>query len=678
MKAIVLTEKPSVAREIARVLKCTRKQKGFIEGDKYIITWALGHLVTLAEPSDYDDRYKHWSLDYLPMLPEKMKLKVIKKTSDQFRSINRILQRKDVSELIIATDAGREGELVARWIMIKGGWKNKPVKRLWISSQTDSAIREGFANLKPARNYDNLFNAAVGRAEADWLVGLNVTRGLTCKYDARLNAGRVQTPTLSIIVEKENDIKNFVPKKYWQIIATFSGVSATWQDQHSNNRIYDKEKADKLVAKLQNKNGVIISITRKDKSEAPPLAYDLTELQRDANRRYGFSAKHTLRQIQTLYERHKLVSYPRTDSRYITKDMVSTLKIRLQKIAKAGYSSLVQPLLKQNLKLTTRFVNDAKVSDHHAIIPTDQTVNISALSNDEKKIYDLIVRRFITVLYPHHKYVKLAMMLKLDNENFLTNGKVIIEQGWKKVSTQLKDSDDEETEYKGSLPNLKQGQNITISGIKLQTKQTKPPKRFTEATLLTAMENPGKSIEDKVLKESIKAGGLGTPATRADIIEKLIHGYYVERIGKQLVPTAKAFELIRLVPDELKYPELTAEWEFRLSNIALGKENKDKFIKDIRLSAIALTNHIKSSNLKYEITNLSKEKCPLCGNFMMKFTDKLVCSDRQCAHEQSGKQGKGLSTRRKSFKEKKMNKQLISRFGKQKEQTETLGDLFDL
>lgn len=678
MKSVVLAEKPSVGRELARVLKCNRKQKGYIEGEKYIVTWALGHLVTLAEPSDYDEKFKQWRMDYLPMLPEKMKLKVIKKTYDQFSSVKKLLLRKDVGELIIATDAGREGELVARWIMLKAGWKNKPVKRLWISSQTDSAIREGFQKLKPARDYDNLYHAAVGRAEADWLVGLNVTRGLTCKFDARLNAGRVQTPTLALIVERENEIKNFVPKKYWKIAALIGSIPTTWRDSKGIDRIYDKTKAEAIVARLKDKHGLVTDLTRKEKLEHPPLAYDLTELQRDANRRYSFSAKQTLKVMQTLYERHKLVTYPRTDSRYITKDMIPSLKIRLQKIARGGYATLVNPILKQPLRLTTRFINDAKVSDHHAIIPTDQNVSLSALSADEKKIYDLIVRRFITVLYPPYRYAQLAMTLKIGEEEFRVTGRIVLDKGWRAVSKVLKDTEEEVTEFKGSLPSLKKGQTTAISSFKISAHQTKPPSRFTEATLLTAMESPGKYIEDEDLRESIKAGGLGTPATRADIIEKLINGYYVERIGRSMIPSAKAFELIRLVPDELKHPELTAEWEQRLSNIATGKENKKRFIDDIRQITVHLTNHIKSSQLKYVASNLSNEKCPLCGKQMMKFTDKLVCSDRHCGYEQSGKVEKGLSTRRKSYKEKKMNQQLVNQFGKQQKQEETLGDMFDL
>jgi len=677
MKSLVLAEKPSVGRELGRVLNCRPRGKGFMEGDKHVVTWALGHLVTLAEPEVYDTKFKHWNLAYLPMIPEKMKLKVIKQTSQQFKTVKSLLQRKDISEVVIATDAGREGELVARWIVMLGGWKKKPMKRLWISSQTDSAIKDGFANLKPAKDYDDLFHAAVGRAEADWLVGLNVTRALTCKFDARLNAGRVQTPTLALIVKREEAIVKFDPVKFWKVNAICPGFTASWLDKAGHDRIFDRTKADNLLQKLKGKDAVVSSISKKTKSESAPLAYDLTELQRDANRKYGMSAKDTLRHTQTLYERFKLVTYPRTDSRYITKDMVPTLKQRLQQVANVGYSSKVEPLLRKELKPSTRFVNDAKVSDHHAIIPTEIPVHLNLLSTDEKKIYDLIVKRFITVLYPPYKFEQVTLLLEIESETFKATGRIVKDSGWRTVSAVIKDNEDEEDSTR-SIPELTKGQIVKVNDLKLVASQTKPPSRYTEATLLTAMENPGKFIEDEELRDSIKSGGLGTPATRADIIEKLIRGYYVERSGKSMVPTAKAFELIKLVPETLKHPELTAEWEKRLGKIADGKEDKERFISDIKHNTIDLIKKIKASNLKFEITNLAKEKCPACGKPMMKFTEKLVCSDRKCGHETGGKKETGLRTGRKSRKDHQTDKRLLNQYGKQKKTDgETLGDLFD-
>ncbi len=405
MKSLVLAEKPSVGKDLARVLNCHQKTKGYCEGADYVVTWSLGHLVTLAEPHVYDKKLKEWRMEDLPMLPEKMKLQVIRQTSSQFRTVSNLMKRKDIGELIIATDAGREGELVARWIMKLAGWGKKPFKRLWISSQTDEAIHEGFANLKPGEAYNNLFHSALCRAEADWLIGLNVTRTLTCKFNASLNAGRVQTPTLSMVVNREKEIKNFTPVDYWTITADFGDYFGTWRDKNGNSRLFDYAKAKGLVARVEGQTGTIEDVSVKAKSEPPPLAYDLTELQRDANRRYGFSAKKTLSVTQSLYERHKLVTYPRTDSRYITTDMVATLPRRLKSIAVESYAKLVEPLLQEKLSPSKRFVNDSKVSDHHAIIPTEQPPNLQALTGDEKNIYDLIVRRFIAVLYLLRSYL---------------------------------------------------------------------------------------------------------------------------------------------------------------------------------------------------------------------------------------------------------------------------------
>ncbi|MCL2766358.1 MAG: DNA topoisomerase, partial [Peptococcaceae bacterium] len=399
MKSLILAEKPSVAREIARVLKCMGKNKGYFEGSQYVVTWALGHLVTLAEPEDYDDKYKQWNLDDLPILPQTMKLKVIRQTSHQFQVVRNLMKRGDIRDMVIATDAGREGELVARWIMVLANWK-KPFKRLWISSQTDEAIKEGFANLKAGSAYNNLYNAAVCRAQADWLIGLNVTRALSCKFNAQLTAGRVQTPTLAMIVNRETEIKKFVPVDYWTVRADFGGYFGDWRDSQGKSRIFNVERAEALLNKIKGASGVIKDVRTENKSEPPPLAYDLTELQRDANKRYGFSAQKTLSILQDLYESHKLVTYPRTDSRYITTDIVPTLTPRLKSIAIGPYMELVKPLLERPLALTKRFVDNNKVSDHHAIIPTGQRLQLASLSAEEKNLYDLIARRFIAVLYP--------------------------------------------------------------------------------------------------------------------------------------------------------------------------------------------------------------------------------------------------------------------------------------
>ncbi|MCP5053943.1 MAG: DNA topoisomerase III [bacterium] len=690
MKSLVLAEKPSVAKEIARILKCNKKTKGFFEGSKYVVTWALGHLVTLAEPGEYDQKYKEWRMQDLPMLPEKMKLKVMKKTSHQFRNVSYLMKRKDIGELVIATDAGREGELVARWIMKLSGWK-KPVKRLWISSQTDAAIAEGFAKLKPGEAYMNLFRAAVCRAEADWLIGLNVTRALTCKFDAQLSAGRVQTPTLAMIINRENEIRNFVPVDYWTVETNFGEYFGTWRGKEGNSRIFKQEKALEIQGKVKGKTGLIREVRVDAKSEPPPLAYDLTELQRDANRRYSFSAKKTLSVLQGLYERHKLVTYPRTDSRYITSDMKSTLPLRLDRMASGPYAQLVKTLKETKLNITKRLVNDARVSDHHAIIPTEQKLDLSRLENDERRLYDLIARRFISVLSPPYRYDQTTIVTEVNGLRFYSRGKVVKSMGWRGVTgSALLDKEEEGVEQKDLLPTqtLKHQQKGTqkpVKECKLKKSKTLPPPRYTEATLLTAMESPGKFIEDEGLRESIKQGGLGTPATRAEIIEKLLSTYYVERNGKQLVPTSKGKQLIGLVPPELKSPELTAQWELRLSNIAKGKERDREFMSDIRKNAVVLVHTVREDTSVYKVDNLTKHKCPMCGSFMMAVKSRnermLLCSDRKCGHEQAeDQQGQAFDSRR-SRKERGMNKRLISQYSDNQKNAKieggTLGDLFE-
>lgn len=641
MKSLVLAEKPSVAREIARVLGCHTKGKGYIEGPKYVVTWALGHLVTLAEPEDYDQKYKTWRLEDLPMLPGQMKLKVIRQTSHQFHAIRNLMKRGDIGELIIATDAGREGELVARWIMEEGKWK-KPFKRLWISSQTDAAIKDGFAKLKPGPAYNNLYDSAVCRAEADWLIGLNVTRALTTKYNAQLNAGRVQTPTLAMIVRREEDIKKFIPKNYWTVRADFGDYFGDWRDAAGQGRIFDQARAEALKAKTTGGKGQITELKVENKSEPAPLAYDLTELQRDANKRYGFSAQKTLSTLQGLYERHKLVTYPRTDSRYLTTDIVPTLPGRLKSVATGEYAAQVKPLLNKPLNITKRLVDDSKVTDHHAIIPTDQFVQLSALDADERKLYDLIVRRFIAVLYPPAKYDRITLVTTVGGEKFYSRGRVVKEAGWKAVYGK---GQDEETEDKDdALPEQrlqaqKKGDLKQVKDCKVLKSQTKPPARYTEATLLSAMESPGKFIEDEELREALKHSGLGTPATRAEIIEKIINTDYVERRGKELVPTSKGIQLIDLVSSDLRSPELTAKWEQVLSEIARGTGNKGRFMAGIRDYTVKIVNDVTTSARTFKADNISRVKCPDCGQYMVTVKGKkgkmLVCPDRECGHRQA-------------------------------------------
>lgn len=641
-KTLVLTEKPSVAKDIARVLGCKRSGNGCIVGDKYIVTWALGHLVTLADPEAYDDKYKNWRMEDLPMLPGRMKLVVIGQTSKQFKAVSSLLSSAEVSDIVIATDAGREGELVARWIIQKANCR-KPMRRLWISSQTDKAIKEGFASLKPSSQYDNLYRSAQCRAEADWLVGLNVTRALTCKHNAQLSAGRVQTPTLAMIVRREEDILRFRPKDYFTVKADFGEYTAIYKDGKGQARFADAAAAKEVADSVRGKRGVLSEVKKVYRFKAPPAAYDLTELQRDANKKYGYSAKQTLSLMQSLYETHKLLTYPRTDSRYITKDVAATLPERLRAIAIGPYKDAASAVLHSKPLQTKYIVNDAKVTDHHAIIPTEQYVDLNKLSREERHIYDLVVRRFIAVLSAPFEYDEVQVKITVGKYNFYTKGQSIKSAGWKALydSSLADDDDDSEPDLAAQrLPALSQGAAAAVKEVRVCAGKTSPPARYTEATLLTAMENPASQVEDGRLRDALKtAGGLGTPATRADIIEKLFNSFYIERRGREIFPTSKGRQLIGIVPPDLKSAELTAKWEQQLSLIAEGKANDRKFIEEMRGYASSLVQAVKSSTAEYKHDNMTREPCPQCGKYLLEVNGKkgkmLVCQDRDCGYRKS-------------------------------------------
>ena len=638
-KILVLTEKPSVARDIAKVLKCTQKGKGYIEGSRHIITWALGHLITLAQPEAYGKQYQAWRIEDLPMLPKRMDLTVIGKTAPQFKVVKSLMQRKDIDELVIATDAGREGELVARWIMEKAGYR-KGVKRLWISSQTDRAIKEGFNQLKPGKLYEPLYISAKSRAEADWLVGLNVTRALTCKYNAQLSAGRVQTPTLAMIVQREEEIRKFVPKPYCTIEVKTDGFHLLWQDKNSGQiRIFDETQAQKILDNVNRNSGTVIAVKKSARKELPPFAYDLTELQRDANRRYGYSPKQTLSVMQNLYERHKLVTYPRTDSKHITTDMVSTLPERLNSIAIGPYKQMVHAINKGKINTSKRLVDNSKVTDHHAIIPTEQYVDLGALNKEERNIYDLITKRFIAVLSPVFEYEQTVITVEISGETFTAKGKVIKSKGWKSVydNNDAFEEDIDEEDISQALPSVNKGEKIQVRGINMKEGKTKPPARYTEATLLSAMEHPEKFVDNKAFKETLSsAGGLGTPATRADIIEKLFNAFYIEKHGKEIVPTSKGQQLISLVPSDLKSPVLTAKWEQKLTEISKSKMDARLFIDDMKEYATKMVKTVIHSSAQYKHTNLTGERCEQCGKNMLEVNGKkgkmYICKDRACGN----------------------------------------------
>lgn len=622
MKSLVIAEKPSVARDIARVLHCHKNIAGAIEGEKYIVTWALGHLVTLADPESYDKKFKEWNMEVLPMMPKKMELVVIPKTAKQYYAVKTQLFRKDVDEIIIATDAGREGELVARWILEKANC-HKPIKRLWISSVTDKAIQTGFANLADGRNYNALYQAAVSRAEADWLVGINATRALTCKYNAQLSCGRVQTPTLAMIAKRAEEIRAFQPQEYYGVTVQAGNLNWTWQDAKSGSyRSFAKERISDLASSVTNEKMELCKVEKVAKKSFAPGLYDLTELQRDANKKFGFSAKETLNIMQRLYEHHKVLTYPRTDSKYIGTDIVDTLKDRLRAISIGPYKKLAGSLIKQPISVNKSFVDNKKVSDHHAIIPTEQFVQLDHMTNEERKIYDLVVRRFLSVLYPPFEYEQTTLKGMAGKETFVAKGKVVKELGWKAVYEFDIDEDEEDLVSEQRIPDLKQGEKLLIQKVQMTTGKTKPPAYLTEASLLAAMEK----------------SGLGTVATRADIIDKLFKTFLMELRGKEIHITSKGKQLLELVPADLRKPELTANWEMKLTEISKGQLNYAQFIQEIQGYTQALITEIKGGQGTFRHDNLTNKKCPDCGKPMLAVNGKqarmLVCQDRACGHKE--------------------------------------------
>ncbi|HBC98004.1 MAG TPA: DNA topoisomerase III [Clostridium sp.] len=640
-KILVLAEKPSVGRDLARVLGCNRKNTGYLEGGRYVVTWALGHLVTLADPEAYDEKYKNWNLEDLPMLPQRLKLVVIRQSGKQFNVVKSQMNRKDVEEIVIATDSGREGELVARWIIEKARIK-KPLKRLWISSQTDKSIREGFKNLKPSFKYDNLYRAAQCRAEADWIVGLNITRALTCKYNAQLTAGRVQSATLAMIVDREREIHDFKPRNYYEITAHSDRFKLKWADKNGGRTgIFNKDRAEDIVRRTNGKPCSVVDVMENDKRKFSPALYDLTELQRDANRIFNYSAKQTLSIMQRLYENYKVLTYPRTDSRYIPTDVFETIPERLKAISLGNYKKFAQQIMGRKIIARKSFVDNSKIGDHHAIIPTEQRVQLSKLSPEEMNVYDLVIRRFLAVMLPPYEYVQTSIKADIAGELFTARGNVVKSSGWKKVYERGESVKTETEKDDQVLPKIKKGDTLNIRAVKLNELQTKPPARFTEGTLLSAMENPQKYV--KLDRENAKTlgetGGIGTVATRADIIEKLFNMFYVEKKGREIVPTSKGKQLVNLVPKGLKSPLMTAKWERELENISLGREKPLVFSKKMRRYAVDLVDDVKKSSNKFVYDNLTGKKCPRCGKYMLQVKGKrgmmYVCQDRACGYREN-------------------------------------------
>lgn len=604
MKQLIIAEKPSVAKDLSRVLKATKKTKNYYEGDKVIVTWALGHLLTLKMPEDLNKEWQQWQLETLPMLPKQIGIKPLPKTGHQLKAITSLAKRKDVGEAVIATDAGREGELVARWIL---QWVrfNKPVKRLWISSQTDKAIKQGFANLKPASQYDNLYESAISRAKADWLVGLNVTRALTVKYQDNLSAGRVQTPTLALVRQQEKQIEKFLPQEYFTI--QFADNQLTFTHQQKNPQaIKTREAAQQLVQQMSQTAGTVEKIEEKVKRQAAPLPYDLTEIQREANQRYGFSAKKTLSLVQSLYEIHKVVTYPRTDSKYLTTDMQNTMKERLQAIS--DFNPQVKTIIKNGSKVVLKRVfNNALVSDHHALIPTEQRANFAKLSSDEQRIYQMIVSRFLMLFLPEYQEKVEKITLSFGSERFVANNKKVLEPGWKGTSD----------EPKAKVVHYTEGQKIK-GEFSIEKQLTTPPKPLSEGTLLAKMEKYS----------------LGTPATRAEMIEKLIKSDLMERKANYLAVTPKGKQLLGLVNPSLVTPELTEKWEKNLEKIAKGQMKSQQFIRQIEQDTKRLVAEIKQSNQSYQDFSITQKRCPECGSLLKEKNGRdgkrLVCTNEDC------------------------------------------------
>ncbi len=618
-KELIIAEKPSVARDIAKVLKCNTRKDGYIEGENHVITWAVGHLITLSEPEDYDDKWSKWDYKTLPILPEEIRIKPYDKTKKQLQIIKRLIERTDVESLICATDSGREGELIFRYIY-NYTQSDKSFKRLWISSMTDEAIQEGFDTLKDGTEYDNLYHSAKCRSESDWLVGINATRAYTTKNYVLLSVGRVQTPTLALIVNRYQEIENFKPQDYYEVQSDYGEFKGTWFDgKVSETKILKKEEAEAIAAKIVDQTGIVKRLTNKKNKQLPPLLYDLTELQRDGNRYYGFTAQTVLTIAQNLYEKRKLITYPRTDSRYLSDDMKSVVKSTMNKINVPPFDRAVGPVLEKGLKFSKRIIDNKKVTDHHAIIPTNVRPNLKGISEDELKIYKLIVKRFIAVFMDPHLYNTAELVIEVSDETFVTKGKVITQSGWKKLYKSDKDKKDVE------LPDLKKGDEVTIIGSELLIKKTSPPKHYNEATLLSAMENAGRFVEEDELKEQLKESGFGTPATRAGIIERLIQVKYIQRKGKALYPTPKGIKLIAIVPDELKSPVTTGKWEKGLTKIAKGELEPDKFMSSIQRFVMYLVGSANKSSGKVVFEPDKKKggksykpkgpvlgKCPLC------------------------------------------------------------------
>ena len=645
---LIIAEKPSVARDIARVLKCGERHEGYLQGGDYMVSWALGHLVTLVEPDELDERYKKWRMEDLPIEPETIPTKVIPRTKSQFSALKKLMLSKDVDSLICATDAGREGELIFRLIYEKAGCK-KPVERLWISSMTDEAIREGFAQLKPSAEYDGLYRSAKARSVADWLVGMNASRAFTLRYNVLLSMGRVQTPTLAILVKRYHEIASFVPEEYYTLTADFGDYQGQWfdpavKDEKTANRIPARERAAELARKVRGRPARVLSVTTEQKKDLPPQLFDLTSLQREANRQLGFTADKTLKLAQSLYERWKALTYPRTDSRYLPMDMLHRLPKTFEQLP-PEYQPLVHDIPrneKGGLKVSRRIFDNDKVSDHHAILPTLKRAPVDKMSPDERALFDMVARRSIAAFYPAYEYDQVRVVTEAEGERFRSLGRTERAAGWKVVYRAAGQKDKKEAEP--SLPALSEGDERRVEKASSKKETTKPPSPHTDASLLSAMENAGRELDDEALREQMKGSGLGTPATRAAIIERLLQVGYAERKGRTLQATQKGVELIAICPQELASPETTGQWELALNEIAANRRDTGRFMQGIRRLSEFLVDYARNTKEEGSFpeearrpgkrgrTAVKKQEllegviCPLCGKPVQETEKAFGCS----------------------------------------------------
>jgi len=630
MKKLVMAEKPSVARDLASVLGSFQKKDGYLENSEYVVTWAIGHLVELAEPEDYDIKFKKWGLDTLPILPDSFKLKTNPRTAKQFKIVKLLVNRPDIEQIICATDAGREGELIFRYIYRLAGCQ-KPFLRLWLSETTPDAVKKAFTALRPGTEFNRLAAAAEARSRADWLIGINATRSFTVRHNTLLSIGRVQTPTLALIVNREREIKNFVPESYWELYAEFSKNDGQlyvgkWF-KGEQNRFQDQQAAQAVQSMVDGQPAAVQQVEEKDVAELPPLLFNLNDLQKEANKKYGLAAARTLELAQSLYETRKLLTYPRTDSRHLTAEMAKTIPERLSTLAGAAEYNLYVGTAKAASTPGKRYVDNGKVSDHTALIPTNVKPNLDNLSPDERKIYDLVARRFLAIFFPPAKYKQTKVVTEAAGETFLTTGRVELDKGWLTVYSPAENNPGED-ENTVELPDLGRGELVQTTRTEIKEKETRPPKRYTEATLLAVMEGVGKLMEDRELKAAMKEHGLGTPATRAAIIETLIKRSYIERQKKTLIPTTKGETLTDLVPDIIKNPELTGQWEKTLADIETGAADSEEFmtgIKKLTGEIVELARNQAASN-QVQTDHEPLGKCPLCGKSVIEGKKGYGCS----------------------------------------------------